>query len=130
MLDVIYDGQCGFCVRALNVCRVADLRRVVRFHDATALEQVVSRFPELAGADVEHAMFVVTADRRVLRGFFGFRRIARSAPLLWPVLPLFYLPGSAWLGPKVYAWVARNRHRFGCASAVCELPSSHPRELR
>ena len=71
---------------------------------------------------VGSAMFTVSADRRVARGFFAFRRLAQESPLMWPALPILYFPGSGWIGPKVYAWVARNRHRLGCESEVCELP--------
>jgi predicted DCC family thiol-disulfide oxidoreductase YuxK len=122
MLDVIYDGQCGFCVRALRICRALDVGGALRVHDANLRQEVEARFPEMAGADVERAMFVVTPDRRVHRGFFAFRRIALEAPLMWPLLALLYFPGSRRLGPRVYAWVARNRHRFGCGSDVCDLP--------
>jgi predicted DCC family thiol-disulfide oxidoreductase YuxK len=122
VVDVIYDGQCGFCIRALRICRALDVRGALRFHDATAREQIHALFPELADADFENAMFAVAPDRGVTRGFFAFRRLAWESPLMWPLLLLFYFPGSRSIGPKVYAWVARNRHRFGCESGVCELP--------
>ena len=122
MLNVIYDGQCGFCIRSLRICKALDVRHRLRFHDANARQQVNAAFPELANADVEHAMFAVTPDRRVHRGFFAFRQVARVSPLMWPALLLLYLPGSSWLGPRIYAWIARNRSRFGCESEVCELP--------
>lgn len=122
MLHVIYDGQCGFCVRSLKVCRALDVRGALRFHDANALQKVHGLFPELANADFENAMFAVAPDRRVTRGFFAFRRILRESPLMWPLLPLFYFPGSSTIGPRVYAWVAKNRGKFGCESDVCELP--------
>ncbi len=67
-------------------------------------------------------MFAVAPDGRVTRGFFAFRRIAREVPLMWPLLPLLYFPGSGLIGPPAYAWVARNRRRFGCESEVCERP--------
>jgi predicted DCC family thiol-disulfide oxidoreductase YuxK len=102
MLDVIYDGRCGFCVRSLNVCRA------------------------LASADFENAMFVVAPDRRVARGFFAFRRMLWESPLMWPLLLPFYVPGSGWIGPRVYAWVARNRRTLGCESDVCERPPTPP----
>jgi predicted DCC family thiol-disulfide oxidoreductase YuxK len=122
MLHVIYDGQCGFCVRALRLCRLLDVRRALRFHDATARPEIHARFPELEHADFENAMFAVGPDGRVTRGFFAFRQILWESPLMWPLLLPFYFPGSGWLGPRIYAWVARNRYRFGCASEVCDLP--------
>jgi predicted DCC family thiol-disulfide oxidoreductase YuxK len=124
MLHVIYDGQCGFCIRSLRICKALDLRHALRFHDANQRAEIAAQFPELAHADVENAMFTVTDDRRVHRGFFAFRQIALAAPLMWPLLPLLYLPGSAWIGPVIYAWVARNRSRFGCESEVCDLPGA------
>src|SRR5688500_8372006 len=107
MLHVIYDGQCGFCVRSLKVCRALDVNRALRFHDANARQQVFAQFPELSGADFENAMFAVAPDRRVTRGFFAFRRILWESPLMWPLIPLFYFPGMRIVGPRVYAWVAR-----------------------
>jgi predicted DCC family thiol-disulfide oxidoreductase YuxK len=127
MLDVIYDGQCGFCVRSLKVCRALDVRHAFRFHDANARSRVLASFPELATADFENAMFAVAPDRSVTRGFFAFRRMMRESPLMWPLIPLFYLPGAGILGPRVYAWVARNRRRLGCESDVCEMPRAGDR---
>lgn len=124
MLDVIYDGQCGFCVRALRVCRALDLRGALRFHDANARAKVYSGFPELSDADFDNAMFAVAPDRSVTRGFFAFRRLLWESPPMWLFLPLFYFPGTGWIGPRIYAWVARNRRRFGCGSEVCDHASS------
>ena len=122
MLDVIYDGQCGFCIRSLRICRALDVRGQLRFHDAYARQAIDAKFPEEADADFADAMCTVTADRCVQRGFFAFRQLAIQSPLMWMALPLLYAPGSSWIGPRVYAWVARNRRRFGCESEVCELP--------
>lgn len=77
----------------------------------------------LASADFENAMFAVTPAGDVDRGYFAFKRVLRSLPLAWPLLPLFYVPGSSLIGPRVYAWVARNRRKFGCETEVCEVPS-------
>ncbi len=129
MLDVIYDGQCGFCIRSLRVCQALDIRHRLRFHDANARQDISAAFPELAQADVENAMFTVGRDRRVHRGFFAFRQVALESPLMWLALPLLYFPGSAWAGPRIYSWVARNRGRFGCESEVCEMPPNGRRRL-
>jgi predicted DCC family thiol-disulfide oxidoreductase YuxK len=122
MLHIAYDGQCGFCRRSLALARRVDVWDRLRFHDANDQERVLRAFPELAGADFANAMFAVDERRRVTRGFFAFRQIMRQSPLTWLLLPLFYLPGSGVIGPRVYAWVAANRRRFGCESEMCELP--------
>lgn len=124
MVDLIYDGQCGFCVRSLRICRALDVRHQLRFHDANARPQTLAAFPELEHADFDHAMFVVSPDRRVYRGFFAFRRVLWESPLMWLLLPLFYFPGTGFFGPRAYAWVARNRGRFGCETDVCETNST------
>jgi predicted DCC family thiol-disulfide oxidoreductase YuxK len=121
MLHVIYDDQCGFCIRSLKVCRALDVSRRLRFHGASTVAGGSATFPELAHADLQNAMFAVAPDRSVTRGFFAVRRIAREVPLLWPLLVLLHFPGSGLLGPRIYAWVARNRHRFGCESEVCDV---------
>lgn len=112
-VDIIYDGHCTFCTRALDMLRRIDTARVMRVYNSHDAETRRARFPMLEGADAANAMFAV-AGGRVYRGYFAFKRLLRGIPLAWPLLLLFYLPGSGLIGPRVYAWVARNRRSFGC----------------
>lgn len=120
-INIIYDGQCGFCARALRIVSALDVRRALRFYDAHQPE-TFAQFPALRGADVDDAMYAVVEGEPVYRGFFAFRRLVWSSPLMWALIPLFYFPTASFFGPRVYAWVARNRSRFGCDSQVCALP--------
>jgi predicted DCC family thiol-disulfide oxidoreductase YuxK len=121
-VHVIYDGQCDFCVRALRVARALDVFGRLRFHDAHDRQAIEAAFPALAGADLDEAMYSVTARGAIDRGFFAFRRMMRLSPLTWPLLLLVYLPGAGLIGPRIYTWIARNRHRFGCRSQICTRP--------
>jgi predicted DCC family thiol-disulfide oxidoreductase YuxK len=114
VLHVVYDGQCAFCIRSLRVCRALVPRGRLRFHDANDRAAVTERFPALRDADLDDAMYTVGSTGEVHRGFFAFRRIVRSGPLMWPLLPFLHWPGASLVGPSVYAWVARHRRRFGC----------------
>jgi predicted DCC family thiol-disulfide oxidoreductase YuxK len=125
VIDIVYDGQCGFCVRALAHVRRMARRDVFRLHDANDREAVRNRFPALAGADTDEAMFAVAPDGEVFRGFFAFRRMLWASPWLYPLLILFYAPGAALLGPRIYAWVARHRRNLGCAVDAGE-PAPRP----
>lgn len=122
MIHVIYDGGCGFCLRAVHVFRLADVGRRFSFHDGRDAVAVNTRFSELAGADFDAAMFAYAAGEAPYRGFFAVRRMVRASPLLWPLLPAFYFPLASVIGPRMYAWVARHRRSLGCDSEHCELP--------
>jgi len=125
-VSIIYDGRCGFCVRALNIVRALDTLGKLNFYDAHQPE-TFERFSVLRGADVDDAMYAVADSEPPYRGFFAFRRLLWTSPLMWALLPLFYFPGASILGPRVYSWVARNRSRFGCGSEVCALPTTDGR---
>jgi len=114
-LDVVYDGLCRFCARSLAALERLAGRPLWRLHDANDYEAIGSTFPMLADADTDRAMFVVTPQGQVFRGFFAYRRMMWESPRLYPFLALLYAPGAALIGPRIYAWVARNRRHFGCS---------------
>jgi predicted DCC family thiol-disulfide oxidoreductase YuxK len=122
LLNVIYDGQCGLCIRSLKLISATDFRRVMRFHDSHRVE-TLEHFPDLLGRNVAEAMFVVVEGEPVHRGFYAFRRLLWGNPPAWLLLPLFYFPGAGFVGTRIYAWVARNRTRLGCRTDFCSLPA-------
>jgi predicted DCC family thiol-disulfide oxidoreductase YuxK len=122
-VHVIYDGQCLFCIRSLKLFRAVDFMHVLDYYDAHDESRISITFPELRDADFDNAMFVVTESRKVSRGFFAFRRMIWSSPLTWLLIPIFYFPGAGFVGTRVYAWIAKNRLKFGCRSDACTLPS-------
>src|SRR5438105_2493646 len=103
-LNIIYDGQCGFCVRALNVVSALDTKRVFSFYDANQ-QETFERFTELRGADTSEAMYTLAEGELPHRGFYAFRRLIWSSVWMWPLIPLFYFPGATFFGPRTYAWI-------------------------
>jgi predicted DCC family thiol-disulfide oxidoreductase YuxK len=120
MLDIIYDGNCGFCIRSLQILNLFAVGAALRFHDFHQTT-IFEKFPNLRNADLQDAMYVLAWNERPHRGFYAFRRILWESPLLWPLRPLFYFPGIGLIGTRVYAWIARNRRQIGCESDVCAL---------
>ena len=121
-VSLVYDGQCNFCVRCMRMVRALDAARVLTTYDAHDTKTVEAMLPQLSSADLDESMYAVSARGQVYRGFFAFRRLARSSPLTWLLLPLFYAPGATYVGTRVYTWIARNRRRFGCQA---EVASTH-----
>lgn len=121
-LNIIYDGQCGFCVRSLQIVRRLDLFDTLRFYDSHRPETMAT-FPVLSEVNVADAMFTIVPGEPLYAGFFAFRRLVWNSPLTWILLPVFYFPSAGFFGPRIYAWIARNRSSFGCHTNVCDLPS-------
>ena len=125
---MIYDGQCVLCRQSLKMIQRLDWLHRVEPLDLQDQEQVKERYPELEHEALMGAIHVVTPDERVLVGFFGMRYLMRFLPLAWLMLPLVYLPGMNWLGPRIYGWIAKRRYRinklFGaptCEDGYCKI---------
>lgn len=119
-LSLIYDGQCAFCLRSLRIIKRLDTFGALEFYDSRDQETLGKKFPMVRREDTEEVMIAVTEDLRAFKGFYAFRRLIWTGPWLWLLVPLFYFPGSAYLGTRFYAWVARNRGSLGCRSESCE----------
>jgi predicted DCC family thiol-disulfide oxidoreductase YuxK len=113
---LIYDGDCQFCRRQVDRLRRRDRRgriEAVPFQTAD-----LARFGiELPAA--EDAMHLVTPTGTVWRGAEAARETFRLLPFARPLVWLFRAPGAMFAAERVYRWVARRRHRFGCDSSVC-----------
>jgi predicted DCC family thiol-disulfide oxidoreductase YuxK len=62
-IDIIFDAQCGFCIRSLRVVRALDIRGGLHFHDANRAE-TLEFFPELRGAALAEAMYALVGPAR------------------------------------------------------------------
>lgn len=126
---MLYDGKCVLCQQSLRVIRALDWRKKVEALDLHDWATVHSRYDHLE-RDALMGEIHVVHNERTLAGFFAMRYVARFLPLGWLALPLLYLPGMNWLGPKIYGWIAARRYRinqfFGvdlCEDGVCKI---HP----
>lgn len=122
---VLFDGACSLCRRSMVLARYWDwLERV----QVRRLQDERGEDRRLAGLDpdaLRREMHVVAPDGEIRTGFFGFRRLLRELPPLWPVLPFFYLPGASRLGPAVYRRVAARRNRRLCDGDECAVHRGH-----
>jgi len=125
---LLYDGQCGFCLASVKRLRVLDLFGWVdplNFHiqpDLTTLNPVLT--PERCRSE----MILLKPSGELSGGFDAFRRLSLHLPLLWPLVPLIYLPGARWIGTQVYRWIATHRdllHRNPtCHNNQCAILSA------
>ncbi len=129
MTTALYDGNCVLCNQTRRIVTALDWGGRVEFMDIHDWKTVQARYPQLAFAAVMGEIHVDAGDGTLLRGFAGMRRLLRDLPLGYPLWLALHLPGMNWLGPKLYASIARRRYQinrlFGadwCDGGTCHLP--------
>jgi len=94
---LMYDGDCGFCRASVRLLEVMDLWGKIECAPGhKGMSEMRLDFP----------------DGKTYGGFFAFRQLVWLLPMLYPMIPVAYFPGSGILGPVIYRWIARNRHLF------------------
>lgn len=121
--QIIYDGNCRFCLNSLTQLKIMDLFDVLKPVDFQKLEDPRVLHPSLSKEAAPSQIHLIEPDGKLYGGFAAFRRLCFSLPMLYPLIPLVYLPGMGIVGPKVYQWVAKNRYLFHanvtCRSNAC-----------
>ena len=113
---LIYDGQCEFCRRQVEVALGLDADRrinAIPFQSADLERFGVSRDA------VEEAMHLVAPTGTVWRGAAATREIVRLLPRIRLMAWLFRLPGAMSIAERAYRSIAKRRHHFGCNSSAC-----------
>lgn len=122
---VIYDGQCRFCTQQIRRLAGWDHRGRLAYlslHD----ERVTGVLPDLTHEQLMEQMYVVDPQGHRHAGAAGFRYLSRTLPVLWPLAPLMYIPGSLPLWQWAYRQVAKRRYRLagrveGCDGDACSV---------
>lgn len=115
---VVYDGDCGFCLRWIRLGKKLDWFH--RMDWRPRLEPgLKDRFPGIDDAETKNRMVSIRQDGKKYGGFYSVRDIALQFPLTFLPALLLYIPGAGLVGEPVYRWVAKNRHRFG--STTCKI---------
>lgn len=113
---LIYDRDCEFCQRQVQFVERWDADR--RIEAVPFGEAELERYG-LSQAAAAEAMHLVAPSGAVWRGAAAAREVLRLLPRLRLMVWLFRLPGAMFVAERVYRWVAKRRHHFGCSSAVC-----------
>jgi predicted DCC family thiol-disulfide oxidoreductase YuxK len=120
---VLFDGECPLCRQTTKVLKRLDWLRLLRFHNCRDTAGIPANTAALEPARMIAEMHVLAADRKsALSGFRAIRWIAGRVPMMWPIYPLLFVPGTPKLGQRIYLWVARNRlHLLPCHDGVCTI---------
>lgn len=129
---LLYDGQCGLCIRSVKRLQAMDCFGAVQPVDFHTVPDVATLHPDLTPERCRSRMQLIEPSGRLSEGFLSVRRLSWRLPWLWPLLPFVYLPGAAWVGQRVYDWVATRRFLFHrgrqCETNRCALTTDAARQ--
>ena len=115
---LIFDGDCGFCTRSVNVIKRLPVDADITPYQFADLE--------LYGTTEERASYeVLWVDRsgRVHGGAQAIARLLVSAGGIYAVAgQLMRTPPLRWMAAGVYRMIANNRQRMPGGTVACALP--------
>lgn len=107
---IFYDGTCPFCViSARNLKKLDWLNKLI------IIDLFTPGILEKYHIPLEEALnrIQVVRNHKVRReGMEALLLISGYLPLLWLLVPFFWLLIKLGLGLKIYDWIARNRFLF------------------
>jgi predicted DCC family thiol-disulfide oxidoreductase YuxK len=119
---VFYDGMCPICKKSRRTLEKLDWLGRLNYADIHDRKFADAELPTVTYADMLKQMYVKRPDGKFFGGFKAFRAIAAVLPLMWPIVPLLWLPGAAFIGTRLYRVIARNRFRWAkCDDEFCSL---------
>ncbi|HEV2706656.1 MAG TPA: DCC1-like thiol-disulfide oxidoreductase family protein [Pyrinomonadaceae bacterium] len=108
---IYYDGECGFCRRALEVVRTflaIGETRIARAQDEAEIDAEMRRL---------NSWIVVTESGERKSKFDAFVHLCRLSPVVRGLAPLLAWRPLMRLGTRLYEWVARSRAGLGRPAA-------------
>jgi predicted DCC family thiol-disulfide oxidoreductase YuxK len=116
--DIFMDGACSFCRWTQSRIEPYDSGSRLRFlyYDDPAVA-AQAPFPR---SELDIEMHVRTPDGSWLKGFAAWVALFRVLPKLKWLGRIVGLPPMRWMGPSVYAFIARHRYSLPGAPARCD----------
>ncbi|MBI1825029.1 MAG: DUF393 domain-containing protein [Planctomycetes bacterium] len=128
---VVYDGECGFCRSQVDRIRRMDRENVFECIPRQS-PGIEDRFPQLANADFDTGMRLITPQGRTFVGADAIQKIASRLPFWRRLSWLYYVPIIHGLSRIAYSRVAKHRMQLSglCKSGACELDRSAAPTIR
>lgn len=117
---LIYDGDCGFCQRTLDVMK----KRLATWPRTEPYQRLSLDQHGVRSQDAARAMLWVEPGMPPLVGAAAFARLFREQQqLCWRTLGrMMALPGVSHVAAIAYRTVSRHRHRLPSGTSACKLP--------
>ena len=116
---MLYDGNCRICTRQADAVAAYNDEGLIEILDLNS-PAARARFPQVTPEAAQRELHLVAPDGALHRGAEAVRETLLRLPSLRGLGELLRVPGAMSVARPLYAWVARNRYRFGRTGEPCE----------
>lgn len=110
--QLIYDGQCRFCMNSVHKLKIMDVFDAITYIDLHAIDNLSSLHPQLDKQKALSQLQLIDRFGNLSGGFHAIRKLCFVCPMMLPLSLIFYFPGMGVIGPVLYKIVAKNRYIF------------------
>lgn len=104
-MEMIYDGDCGFCKRSMALFLAFDGLSQIKTRNYHVNPSLV-----VSNEEADKALYTVTANNEAIPGFDAYRYVVVRVPGMWWFMPLYYIPVlSRLIGRPIYNYIAAHR---------------------
>lgn len=108
-LLVIYDGSCELCRRTVAILKTLDICGTLVPMAGSSRDPRRLAHPEITDEMLLRDLYVVGRNY-VAGGYEGYKKMATSLLVLWPLALIMKFPPVAAVGRRIYRVVADSRH--------------------
>ncbi len=123
---IFYDGNCSFCKKIMALIKRLDSTHKLKMIDLWQTQDY-PEYSTLDAIELSKEIHLISSDGKLYSGYFAFKYISKILPIFWMFYLLSFIPGTTFLGQRVYKLVSDNRHLLGCSSCgklFCRLHSA------
>ncbi len=118
-VTMLYDGHCYLCSRIAFLLRLLDVFGRVRLANIRVPSERALHAPNVPLEELDRVVHAELPDGRVVKSFDAFRSVLSRLPLLWPIVPLLWIPGMKTMATPIYDFFASRRPR--CTDESCRM---------
>ena len=120
MVTILFDANCKFCQSTVVFVNTKSNILVKEIPVGHLDSGIISSYG-LDFKDIGEAMWFIDDRNNKFKGYWAFKEFFQKYSYSRFIKLFFSNTLSDYFGPKIYSFVARNRHHLGCQSNNCNL---------
>jgi predicted DCC family thiol-disulfide oxidoreductase YuxK len=120
MALILFDANCNFCYKTVLYLKKQSeisLKTIPVGH----LDSKIILSYGVGFKDISEAMWFIDDRNNKFKGYWAFKEFFQKYGHSKVLKLLFSTTISDYFGPKIYSFIAKNRHHLGCQSDNCSL---------